>query len=87
MIEPRILNGGSTHCALKYAVMKNKPVTAEDVYSMFPHKFKSIFCTKESMVMLEKYNLVKKEPTGWTITQIGYDYLISTAKSYKGAMK
>jgi len=86
MTEPRILNGGSTHCALKYAVMKNKPVTAEDVYRMFPHKFRSITRTKESMAMLEKYQLVESVPTGWVITPMGSEYLQSTAKSYKGSM-
>jgi len=87
MSTPRILNGGSTHCALKYAVMKNKPVTAEDVYAMFPNKFRSISRTKEAMTMLEKYQLVKSVPTGWVITPMGNDYLQSTAKSYKGDMK
>lgn len=87
MTEPRILNGGSTHCALKYAVMKNKPVTAEDVYAMFPHKFRSISRTKESMSILEKYQLVKGVPTGWVITPMGSEYLKSTAKTYKGDMK
>lgn len=87
MSTPRILNGGSTHCALKYAVMKNKPVTAEDVYAMFPNKFRSISRTKESMAMLEKYNLIKKVPTGWVITKMGTGYLQSTAKTYKGDMK
>jgi ribosomal protein S19E (S16A) len=67
--------------------MKNKPVTAEDVYAMFPNKFRSISRTKESMAMLEKYNLVKKVPTGWVITKMGADYLQSTAKTYKGDMK
>ena len=87
MTEPRILNGGSTHCALKYAVMKNKPITAEDVYTMFPNKFRSISRTKESMAMLAKYSLVKKVSTGWVITRMGSEYLQSTAKAYKGDMK
>ena len=85
--SPRILHGGSTHCALKYAVMKNKPITAEDVYAMFPNKFRSISRTKESLTMLEKYKLVKSVSTGWCITQNGVNYLKSTAKTYKGDLK
>jgi hypothetical protein len=81
---PRLTYGGAAHCALRYATMKKKSVTAEEMLTMFPHKFRNLSRVKEVMVMLAKYQLLTTTPTGWKINYFGSEYLRVTAKGYRG---
>jgi hypothetical protein len=81
----RIKYGGATHCALKYAKMKNNPVGVQDLMECFPNKFEKPSRVKDTMFILSKYGFMMPIKDMWKITPHGESYLRGIAQTYKGS--
>ena len=77
----RIKYGGATHCALKYAKMKNKPVGVNDLMDCFPNKFEKPSRVKDTMFVLSKYGLMMPIKDMLKITPHGESYLRGIANT------
>lgn len=81
----KIKYGSASHCALKYAKMKNRPVGMEDLMECFPTKFDKPSRVKETMSILTKYGLMSQVNDKWRITRNGVNYLLAISSTYRGA--
>lgn len=81
----RIKYGGASHCALKYARMKKKPIGVQDLMDCFPTRFSKPSRVLETMQILTKYRFVKPVKDKWQITIVGENYLRGVAQTYKGS--
>lgn len=79
--------GGTSHCTLKYAGMKNRPVSDEDLVRMFPHKFSGKWYARRAMETLTKYGYAETVGDKIQITKLGVLYLSKVAKQYVGEFK
>lgn len=87
MTSSKFPYAGSTHCALRFAHMKNKPVSAEEVRAMFPTKFNRPSRVVDAMDRLTDCGLLSPVGTSWKITNSGINYLKVTARAYKGVFE
>jgi hypothetical protein len=81
----RIKYGGATHCALKYAKMKNKPIGMEDLMEFFPTRFEKPSRVKDTMSVLSRCGFVREVKDKWQITPRGIEYLRGVAQTYRGS--
>lgn len=79
----RIKYGGGTHCALKYAKMKKKPVGIAEIMECFPTKFDKPSRVKDTLTILSKYGFMMPIKDMWKITARGEEYLRGVAQTYK----
>lgn len=79
--------GSSTHCTLKYANMKGRPITEDDLMGMFPNKFVEKWYARRAMETLAKHGYAKQVDDTIQITRLGEMYLAKVAKQYVGEFK
>lgn len=83
----KLIYGGTSHCALKYASMKKHPVSDQDLVAMFPTKFSEKWYARRAMNVLVKHGYAKRKEDKIQITMLGDRYLASLAKHYVGEFK
>lgn len=74
----------TSHVTLLYAKMKKRPITAQDLLSFAPKKFRAEGEANKTLSRLAKRGLISQSEKGWTLTKSGLDQIYVTAKPYRG---